>query len=95
MEHSEYGLTMRDYLWRAHCACRWESVPSPSLDESVHELDGHLRKVVAADQRPSRVGALAAASVLRLVDHTLAVGVLALGLAAAGAALSLTDRRLR
>ncbi len=84
MGHTTYGLLMEHGTWRASCGCGWRSAPSADLGEQTDELDGHLRGVVTAQQRPSRVEGAVAASVLQLVDHTSAVGVVALCLAMAG-----------
>jgi len=82
--HTTYGLQMEHGAWHASCGCGWRSTPSADLAEQTDELDGHLRVVVSASQRPSPVEGVVTASVLQLVDHTLAVGVLALCLAFAG-----------
>ena len=81
--HTTYGLTMADGLWHASCACGWRSVPSPDLAGQTDELDRHLRVVVTEQQRPGRVEGVVTASVLQVVDHTLALGVLAACLAVA------------
>ena len=92
VDHGTYGLTMRDELWRAHCGCGWQSVPSPSLSTETEKLHEHLRAVVIADQRTSRVGAVAVASTLGLVDHSRAVGALAVGLTLTAGLLRRVDR---
>lgn len=70
--------------WHASCGCGWRSRPSQDLAEQTDELDAHLRGAVTAEQRPGRVAVAATATVLHVVDHTLAVGVLAVCLAVAG-----------
>lgn len=92
MDHDTYGLTMRDELWWAHCGCGWKSEPSPDLGTGTEKLDEHLRAVVIAQQRTSRVGAVAVASTLGLVDHALAVGAVTLGLTALVGRLLRADR---
>ena len=72
---------MADGLWRASCSCGWRSAASPDMAEQTHELDAHLRFVVLAEQRPGRASRAATAGVLQLVDHTLVLGGLLVGLA--------------
>ena len=79
---------MEHGTWRASCGCGWRSAPSADLAEQTDELDGHLRVVVTAEQRPSRAEGAVTVSVLQVVDHTLAVGVLVLGFALAGPLLA-------
>ena len=81
MGHTTYGLQMEHGAWRASCGCGWRSTPSADLAEQTDELDGHLRTVVTAEQRPSRVETAVTTSVLQVVDHTVAVGVVGLCLA--------------
>ena len=83
VSHMTYGLTMENGLWHAACCCGWRSTPSAHLAAQTDALDGHLRVVVVAEQRPSRVRGAAAASVVQVVDHTTALGVVALCLALA------------
>ncbi len=71
---------MADGLWRASCACGWRSLPSPDLDEQTDELDQHLRVVVIAEQRPTRVSRAATSTALHVVDHTPLLGGLLVGL---------------
>jgi hypothetical protein len=79
---------MADGLWRASCSCGWRSAPSPDLAEQTDELDQHLRVVVIAEQRPSRVSRTAAEAVVHVVDHTLVLSALLAGLLVAVPALS-------
>ncbi len=79
---------MADGLWRASCSCGWRSAPSPDLAEQTDELDQHLRVVVIAEQRPSRVSRTAAEAVVQVVDHTLVLSALLAGLLVAVPALS-------
>ncbi len=78
--HSTYGLTMTAGLWRATCTCGWRSAPSPDLAEQIDELDQHLRVVVVAEQRPTRIGRVVTGTALRIVDHTLLVTALSAAL---------------
>ncbi len=71
-------------LWHATCACGWRSAPSADLGEQTDELDQHLRVVVIAEQRPTRVSRTATNAVLQVVDHTLALAALVVGLVVAG-----------
>jgi hypothetical protein len=66
---------MEHGAWRATCGCGWRSGPSVDMDAQTGELDGHLRGVVTAEQRPGRVERVVTASVVQLVDHTVAVGL--------------------
>jgi hypothetical protein len=75
---------MADGLWRATCSCGWRSVPSADLVEQTDELDQHLRVVVIAEQRPTRTTRAVAGGAAQVVDHTLAIGALTLGLVLAG-----------
>lgn len=75
---------MAEGQWRATCSCGWRSVPSADLAAQTDELDQHLRVVVISEQRPTRVARTATAATLRVVDHTLAVGALVVGLVVAG-----------
>ena len=75
---------MEHDAWRATCGCGWRSVPSVDLSEQTDELDGHLRHVVTAEQRPGRVEEVVTGSVLGVVDHTVTAAVVALGLVVAG-----------
>jgi len=84
VSHTTYGLLMEHGRWCASCGCGWRSAPTPDLAESTDALDGHLRGVVTAEQRPGRVGRVASASVVTAVDHTAVLGALALGLALLG-----------
>jgi hypothetical protein len=86
--HTTYGLTMADGLWQASCACGWRSAPSPDLTEQTDELDQHLRVVVIAEQQPGRVRRAANAGVLQVVDHTLLLGGLLVGLVLAAPAVA-------
>ena len=72
--HTTYGLTMTDGRWSASCSCGWRSVPSVHLDEQTDELDQHLRVVVVAEQRPTRVSRTATGAAVHAVDHTLVLG---------------------
>ena len=83
MAHTTYGLQMEHGTWRASCGCGWRSAPSADLAASTDDLDRHLRVVVTGQQRPGRVEGVVTASVLQVVDHTLALGVLAACLAVA------------
>ena len=78
--HTTYGLTMASGLWHATCSCGWHSVPSADLAEQTDELDQHLRVVVIAEQRPTRVSRAATGAVVQVVDHSLACGMLLVGL---------------
>ncbi len=80
MSHTTYGLTMADGLWHASCSCGWRSAPSPDLADQTDELDQHLRVVVIAEQRPNRVTRTATEAALQVVDHTLVLGALVVGL---------------
>jgi hypothetical protein len=71
---------MADGLWRATCSCGWRSVPSAHLCEQTDELDQHLRVVVVAEQRPTRVSRAATGAALQVVDHTLVLGGLLVAL---------------
>lgn len=77
--HTTYGLTMADGLWRATCSCGWRSAPSADLGEQTDELDQHLRVVVIAEQRPTRVSRTATGAALQAVDHTLTCVAVLLG----------------
>ena len=81
--HTTYGLTMASGLWHATCSCGWRSVPSADLAEQTDELDQHLRVVVIAEQRPTRVSRAATTVALQAVDHTLLLGGLLVVLALA------------
>lgn len=81
--HTTYGLTMANGLWHATCSCGWRSAPSADLAEQTDELDQHLRVVVIAEQRPTRVSRAATTVALQAVDHTLLLGGLLVGLALA------------
>ena len=81
--HTTYGLTMSAGLWRATCSCGWRSAPSADLGEQTDELDQHLRVVVIAEQRPTRTSRASTSAALQVVDHTLALGALVVGLVAA------------
>ena len=74
---------MDDGLWRASCSCGWRSAPSADLADQTDELDQHLRVVVISEQRPTRVSRAATSTALRVVDHTLVLGGLLVGLALA------------
>ena len=74
---------MAEGLWRATCSCGWRSTPSADLAGQTDELDQHLRVVVISEQRPTRTARTATAATLRLVDHTLALGALVVGLVVA------------
>ncbi len=78
--HTTYGLTMADGLWSAACSCGWHSAPSADLAEQTDELDQHLRVVVIAEQRPTRVSRTATSAALQVVDHTLLLGATVLAL---------------
>jgi hypothetical protein len=78
--HTTYGLTMSDGRWSASCSCGWRSVPSVHLDEQTDELDQHLRVVVIAEQRPTRVSRSATRAALQVVDHTATCVAVLLGL---------------
>jgi hypothetical protein len=88
VSHTTYGLTMADGLWRASCACGWRSAPSPDLAEQTDELDQHLRVVVIAEQRPGRATRAATGAVVQVVDHTLVLGALLVGLVLAAPAVA-------
>lgn len=92
MGHTTYGLTMADGLWGATCSCGWRSAPSADLAEQTDELDQHLRVVVIAEQRPTRVSRAAAGAALQAVDHTVALGTLVVGLLLAGPVLARAAR---
>ena len=79
---------MADGLWRATCSCGWRSDPSPDLAAQTDELDQHLRVVVISEQRPTRVSRAATTTALQVVDHTLVLGALVVGLLLAGPALA-------
>jgi hypothetical protein len=94
VDHTAYGLAMRDGSWRGHCGCAWESELSPDLATATDHLDSHLRAVVADEQRPRRLAGLSAAVVLQLVDHTLVLGMMcALAVGVAGSVLSRAEGR--
>jgi hypothetical protein len=78
---------MTDGLWRASCGCGWRSAPSPDLGEQTDELDAHLRVVVVAEQQPSRAGRAVTTGLLQVVDHTLVLCGLLIGLGLAAPAL--------
>ncbi len=78
--HTTYGLTMADGLWSATCSCGWRSAPSAHLGEQTDELDQHLRVVVIAEQRPTRVSRSATRAALQVVDHTTTCVAVLLGL---------------
>lgn len=86
--HTTYGLTMADGLWRATCSCGWRSTPSADLADQTDELDLHLQVVVISEQRPTRVSRAATGAVLQVVDHTLVVAGLLVGLVLAGPAFA-------
>ena len=86
MGHTTYGLTMADGHWRATCSCGWRSAPSADLAEQTDELDQHLRVVVIAEQRPTRVSRAATGVVVRVVDHTVLLGAVLVGLLATSVA---------
>ena len=90
--HTTYGLTMADGLWRATCSCGWRSEPSADLAEQTDELDQHLRVVVISEQRPTRAARAATGTALQVVDHTLALGALVVGLVAAAPLLARSGR---
>ena len=83
-----YGLTMASGLWHATCSCGWRSAPSADLAEQTEELDQHLRVVVISEQRPTRASRAATTAALQVVDHTLALGALLVGLVLAVPALA-------
>ena len=66
---------------------RFGSAPSADLSEQTDELDQHLRVVVISEQRPTRVSRAATTAALHVVDHTLVLGGLLLGLVLAAPAL--------
>ena len=66
--------------WRAECACGWLSTPSADLAEQTDELDQHLRTVVIAEQRPTRLTRVATGTALQVVDHTLLLAALVVGM---------------
>jgi hypothetical protein len=78
---------MADSVWQATCSCGWRSAPSAHLGEQTDELDQHLRVVVIAEQRPSRVSRSATSAALQVVDHTLLLGGLVVALVLAVPAL--------
>lgn len=82
MSHNTYGLDMRGGLWRAHCGCGWEGLPSPDVGAETAELDRHLREAVANAQR-RRPAAVDRGDGLRLraVDRNIFLGAVALGMA--------------
>lgn len=80
VDHTTYGLIMADGCWRASCGCGWRSVPSADLTAQTEELDQHLRVVVISEQRPTRVGRTATGAALQVVDHTLLLATLLVGL---------------
>ena len=71
---------MVDGRWRAGCSCGWHSRPSADLSEQTDELDQHLRVVVIAEQRPTRVSRSATRAALQVVDHTATCVAVLLGL---------------
>jgi hypothetical protein len=79
---------MADGLWRASCACGWRSAPSPDLAEQTDELGQHLRVVVIAEQRPDRATRAATGAVVQVVDHTLVLVGLLVGLVLAAPAVA-------
>ena len=78
--HTTYGLTMADGLWRATCSCGWRSTPSADLADQTDELDQHLRVVVISEQRPTRLTRAATTAVVQVVDHTVVLGAVLVGL---------------
>lgn len=90
MSHVRYGLDMRAGLWRAHCGCGWQSVPSPDVGAETAHLDEHLRAVVARDQRRT-VRVVADPFALRRSARSVLVGAVALGLAAVAALAAWVD----
>ena len=83
VSHTTYALTMTAGLWRATCTCGWRSAPSPDLAAQTDELDQHLRVVVIAEQRPTRVNRAASVAAVQVVDHTLLLGGLLVALVVA------------
>ena len=71
---------MADGLWHAACSCGWRSAPSAHLGEQTDELDQHLRTVVIAEQRPTRLTRVATGTALQVVDHTLLLAALVVGM---------------
>jgi hypothetical protein len=83
---------MADGRWRATCSCGWRSAPSADLAQQTDELDAHLRVVVIAEQRPTRVSRTATSAVLHAVDHTVTFGAVLLGLLLAAPMVTRTAR---
>ena len=88
--HTTYGLTMAGGLWRATCSCGWRSTPSADLADQTDELAELERAAEISDLRPTGVDRGATTAVVQVVDHTLVVGAVLVGLL-----VSLTARARR
>lgn len=92
MAHNSYGLDMRDDgLWRARCACGWESAPSPDVGAQAGSLDEHLRTTLPGPPRRLVREEGDGDSLLRALDRNLLLGAVALGMALFGALAAWVD----
>ena len=92
MAHNTYGLDMRgDGLWRARCACGWESTASPDVGAQAGRLDDHLRDTLRRPLRDRLYQQREEPAALRALDRNILLGAVALGMALFGGLAAWVD----